>query len=71
MWPRGRVLLTLSALAYPVLALGGLIASGRPLLLGLDGLLLGSTLGSLAVVAYLWRSPLARDAFREFPPPRG
>ncbi|HSQ07924.1 MAG TPA: DUF2919 family protein [Chromatiaceae bacterium] len=67
-WPRGRVLLTLSALAYPILALGGLMASGRPLALGLDGMILGSTLASLAVVAYLWRSPLARDSFREFPP---
>jgi hypothetical protein len=70
-WSRGRGLLTLSALAFPVLALGGLAASGRPLLLGLDGPLMGATLGSLGVVAYLWRSPLARDAFRDFPPRPG
>jgi hypothetical protein len=66
-WPLGRTLLTLSALAFPVLAIGRFLATGRPLPLGIDGPLLASLLASLALVAYLWRSPLARDVFREFP----
>ncbi len=67
-WARGRTLLSASALAFPVIALGGLLASGRPLVLALDGGLVAGVLASLLVVAYLWRSPLARDCFREFPP---
>jgi hypothetical protein len=73
-WPWGRVLLTASALAFPVLAVGGLVASGRPLALAIDGPLVAGILASLAVIAYLWRSPLARDCFLEFPqgrPDRG
>jgi hypothetical protein len=70
LWPWGRALLTASALAFPALAAGRLLASGRPLALGVDGPLLASLLASLTVVAYLWRSPLARDVFREFPKER-
>lgn len=66
-WPLGRTLLTASALVFPVLAIGRLLTTARPLALGIDGPLLASLLASLAVVAYLWRSPLARDVFREFP----
>jgi hypothetical protein len=66
-WPWGRALLSASALTFPALAVGRLLASGRPLALGIDGPLLASLLASLTVVAYLWRSPLARDVFREFP----
>lgn len=66
-WPWGRAFLTASALAFPALTVGRLLTSGRPLALGIDGLLLASLFASLTVVAYLWRSPLARDVFREFP----
>ncbi len=66
-WSWGRALLTASALAFPALAVGRLLTTGRPLALGIDGPLLASLLASLAVVAYLWRSPLVRDVFREFP----
>lgn len=66
-WPHGRLLLTASALAYPALAVGRLLASGRPLALGIDGPLLAGLVASLAVVVYLWRSPRVRDVFREFP----
>lgn len=70
-WSRGAALLTLSALAFPILALARLVASGRPLSTGLDAPLLVAILGSLGVIAYLRRSPLARDAFRDFPPRPG
>ncbi len=66
-WPWGRVLLMCSALSFPVIAIGGLLTSGRPLALGIDGPLLAGLLASLAVVVYLCRSPLVRDCFREFP----
>ena len=70
-WARGGTLLTLSAMAFPVLAIAGLLASGRPLLIGIDAPMLGATLGSVGAIAYLHRSPLARDAFRDFPPRPG
>jgi hypothetical protein len=66
-WPWGRALLTASALAFPAVAVGGRLISGRPLALGLEGSLVAGLALSAAVVAYLWRSPLARDCFREFP----
>jgi len=66
-WPHGRTLLTVSALAFPILALGGLLASGRPLVLGIDAPLLASLCVSLTAALYLWRSPLVRDVFRDFP----
>ena len=66
-WARGATVLTLSALAFPILAIAGLLASGRPLQIGIDAPLLGATLGSVGAIAYLHRSPLARDAFRDFP----
>ena len=70
-WSRGATLLTLSALAFPILAVAGIMLSGRPLLIGLDAPLLGATLGSLWVIGYLHRSPLARDAFGDSPPRPG
>ena len=66
-WPWGRVWLTTSAVSFPVLAVGGLLTSGRLLTIGIDGPLVAGLLASLAVIVYLWRSPLARDVFREFP----
>lgn len=66
-WPWGRALLTTSALAFPALAIGGMLTSRRPLALGIDGPLVAGLVLSAAVAAYLWRSPLARDCFREFP----
>jgi hypothetical protein len=67
LWLRGRGLLTASALLYPALAVGGPLASGRPLAFAIEGTLAAGMLASLAVVFYLWRSPHARDCFREFP----
>jgi len=66
-WPWGRTLLTASALAFPLLAMGRVLASGRPLALAVDAPLLAGILASLGVVVYLWRSPLVRDRFLEFP----
>jgi hypothetical protein len=47
--------------------MGRVLASGRPLALAVDAPLLAGILASLGVVVYLWRSPLVRDCFLEFP----
>lgn len=67
LWPLGRPLLTASALLYLVLLGVRLVTSGEPLVTALDEAVLISALLNLAVVAYLWRSALVRDLFRDFP----
>jgi len=67
LWPAGRALLSLSALVYLVLLARTLVTSGRPLTNAVDDSVLISALLNLAVVAYVARSPLVRDLFREFP----
>jgi len=67
LWPFGRPLLTASALVYLALLGVHLATSGEPLVTAVDEAVLISALLNLAVIAYLWRSALVRDLFREFP----
>lgn len=67
LWPHGRALLTASALLYLALLSMDVITSGRALIKAVDEAVLISALLNLAVIAYLWRSVLARDVFGEFP----
>jgi hypothetical protein len=67
LWPLGRPLLTASALLYLALLAWHLATGGEPLITAVDEAVLISALLNLAVVAYLWRSALVRDVFREFP----
>jgi hypothetical protein len=67
LWPLGRALLTLSALSYLALLGRTLALSGKPMVDALDEPALISALLGAAVIAYLWRSALVRDLFREFP----
>jgi hypothetical protein len=66
-WPAGRVLLILSALVYLILLTHRLLTSSQHLSDVVDEAVLISALLNLAVLAYLARSPLVRDLFREFP----
>jgi hypothetical protein len=67
LWPFGRPLLTTSAMLYLALLGVHLATSGEPLVTAVDEAVLISALLNLAVIAYLWRSALVRDLFREFP----
>ncbi|ESQ15761.1 MAG: DUF2919 domain-containing protein [Thiohalocapsa sp. PB-PSB1] len=67
LWSIGRTLLSISALLYLVLLAGRIGLSGEPLTTAIDELTLISALLHLAIIVYLWRSPLVRDLFREFP----
>ncbi len=67
LWRLGRPLLSASALLYLILLAAHLATSGMPLIQVVDEAVLISALVNLAVIAYLWRSPLLRDLFREFP----
>jgi hypothetical protein len=67
LWPLGRPLLTASALLYLALLTWRLATAGEPLITAIDEPVLISALLNLAVVAYLWRSGLVGDVFREFP----
>jgi hypothetical protein len=67
LWRHGRWLLTLSALGFLGLAGRLMLVSERPLADTLDQPTLIAGLLSLAIVAYVWRSPLVRDLFGEFP----
>jgi hypothetical protein len=67
LWPAGRPLLITSAMLYLALLVWRPLASHEPLIRAVNEAVLVSALLSLAVVAYLWRSPLVRDLFREFP----
>lgn len=69
LWPWGRGLLIASAVLYLVLLAGRIGLSGEPLITAVDEAVLISGLLNLAVIAYLWRSRLAQDLFREFPVP--
>jgi hypothetical protein len=66
-WPLGRVLLSTSALLYLTLLISSLISSGAPLVRTVNEGVLISALINVALLLYLWRSPLVRDLFREFP----
>lgn len=68
-WRRGRRLLSLSALLYLALVIARTAGSGRSFWVSVDETLLASVLLDLAVLAYLWRSPLVRDLFSDFPEP--
>ena len=70
LWPWGPSLLTGSVLVYLGLLGWRLLRETRPLASLLDEATVLSVLLSLAVLAYLWRSMLVRDLFREFPPRR-
>jgi hypothetical protein len=67
LWPHGRALLTASVLLYLALLSMHVATTGRALINAVDEAVLISALLNLAVVAYLWRSTLLRDVFREFP----
>jgi hypothetical protein len=67
LWPHGRPLLTASALLYLALLAWHVATGGEPLITAIDEAVLVSALLNLAVIAYLWRSPVVRDLFREFP----
>ena len=69
LWRHGRALLSLSALAYLALVVVQVAGSGRPIAASLDEALLVSLLLDLAILAYVWRSPLVHDLFRDFPAP--
>jgi hypothetical protein len=67
LWPLGRALLIASAVLYLAL-LGERLATGsEPLITAIDEAVLISTLLNIAVIAYLWRSALVRELFRDFP----
>jgi len=66
-WRAGRLLLSASAAVYLALLTAHLVRSGQPLIAAVDEAVLISALLNLAVIAYLWRSPLLRDVFSEFP----
>jgi len=66
-WRAGRPLLTVSALLYLGLLGWSQIRSGERLVDAVDEAVLISVLLTLAALAYLWRSPLVADLFREFP----
>ena len=68
-WPAGRALLSASAALYLGLLTTHLARSGQPLIVAIDEAVVISALLNLAVIAYLWRSPLLRDLFKEFPAP--
>jgi hypothetical protein len=68
-WRNGRWLLSLSALLYLVLVIARVTASGQSVWVSVDEALIASLLLDLAVLVYLWRSPLVRDLFRDFPEP--
>jgi hypothetical protein len=67
LWPLGRALLTASALLYLTLLGWQLTTGGKPLVVALNEAVLVSALLNIAIVAYLWRSALVRDLFRDFP----
>ncbi|TVQ95095.1 MAG: DUF2919 family protein [Chromatiaceae bacterium] len=69
LWPLGRLLLTASALLYLALLAWQLATGGAPRMTAGDEAVLVSALLNLAVIAYLWRSALVGDVFREFPGP--
>jgi hypothetical protein len=75
LWPAGRALLMLSAALYLAL-LGAQIAAAEARLSdAIDEATILSAFLNAAVIAYLWRSPLVRDLFRQWPeagepPPR-
>lgn len=66
-WRRAREILTGSIVLYLGLLIRHLLGSGESLAQGIDEPLLISVLFSLAVVAYLWRSPLMADVLRDCP----
>jgi hypothetical protein len=66
-WRRARTLLSLSILVYLSLVAGRLLVTAGPLEQRLSESLLISGLLNLAALGYLWRSPLLRDLFRDWP----
>ena len=66
-WTAGGVLLSVSAMLYPLLLGIAAFFSERPLAAVISELSLISAMLSLAIIAYLWRSPLVRDLFRDWP----
>lgn len=66
-WPASRVLLTLSAGLYPLLLTTTALLSPRPLTHAVNEASLISAFLSLAIIAYLWRSPITKDLFRQWP----
>jgi hypothetical protein len=66
-WTAGRALLTLSAMLYPLTLCIAASFSVRPLANVISEANLVSALLSLAIIAYLWRSPLVGDLFRDWP----
>ncbi len=66
-WRHAREILTVSIVLYLGLLIRHLLASGESLVQAIDEPLLISVLFSLAVVAYLWRSPLVADVLRDCP----
>jgi hypothetical protein len=67
LWQSGRGLLVASAALYLLLLGATLLGSARPLTATLNEATLISGLLSLALIAYLFRSPLIRDVFSQWP----
>ena len=68
-WRHARTLLSLSLLLYLALLSAPLLAGTGPLVQRLSEAALLSALLNLAALAYLWRSPLLPDLFRDWPQP--
>lgn len=67
-WRRARPLLSLSILLYLGLLTNSLVVSVGPLEQRLTEAVLASAMLNLAALAYLWRSRLLPDLFRDWPP---
>lgn len=66
-WRASRQILTLSILIYWILAARATLVSGQPFPEAISEPLLASLLLSLAILVYLWRSPLVADLVRDCP----
>jgi hypothetical protein len=66
-WRRGREILSGAVVLYLALVARVVSESGEPLRQAIDEPLLISILLCLALVAYLWRSPLVADVLRDCP----
>lgn len=67
LWPAGRALLMLSAALYLVLLTAQLAGAEARLTDTIDEATILSAFLNAAVIAYLWRSPLVKDLFRQWP----
>jgi hypothetical protein len=66
-WTAGPILLSVAAMLYPLLLGIAAFRSARPVAAVISEASLVSALISLAIFTYIWRSPLVRDLFRDWP----